>query len=54
MQCVEKVQALFLPTFASGSVFWPLANVLNFRFVPPTHRVLYVNAMGLLWNAFLR
>lgn len=53
-QCVEKVKALFLPAFSSGCIFWPIANVINFRYVPSTHRVLYVNAMGLIWNAFLR
>ncbi|KAL6756627.1 hypothetical protein V8C86DRAFT_2644125 [Haematococcus lacustris] len=44
----------FLPTYSSGSAFWPLVNLVNFRFVPPPQRLLYLNACGLLWNAFLR
>lgn len=31
----------------------PPANLLNFMLVPPGSRVLFVNAAGLLWNAFL-
>lgn len=51
---MEKLKASFSKTYASGSIFWPIANIINFRFVPATNRVLYVNACGLLWNTFLR
>lgn len=36
-----------------GWAFWPVANIINFRFVPSTSRVAYVNAAGLVWNAIL-
>lgn len=42
-----------LPTFLSGSLFWPAANLINFMAVPPSGRVVYANAAGLLWNTFL-
>ena len=29
------------------------ANVFNFALVPPAQRVLYINACGLVWNAYL-
>jgi hypothetical protein len=29
------------------------ANMINFMFCPPAYRVLYLNAGGLFWNAFL-
>jgi hypothetical protein len=32
----------------------PVVNVLNFKFVPPTQRVLAVNVCAILWNAYLR
>jgi protein Mpv17 len=48
-----KVQAGFLKTFAYGTLFWPIANVINFQYVAPTQRVLYVNAAGVLWNTLL-
>lgn len=45
-QCVTKVQHAFPPTFVTGSVFWPTANIFNFMLVPPHLRVPYVNVAG--------
>jgi len=52
-QAVQKMQDKFWPTFVTGSVFWPCANMFNFTLVPATQRVLYVAAVGLLWNVYL-
>jgi protein Mpv17 len=49
----KQVSAVFVGTYVTGSVFWPAANMLNFMFVPPSGRVAYVNAAGLIWNAYL-
>jgi hypothetical protein len=51
---LDKLRSNFASTFVGGSVFWPVVNMINFRFVPSTHRLLYVNGCGLVWNAFLR
>lgn len=32
---------------------WPAANFVNFRFVPPEQRILYVNAVYIGWVSFL-
>lgn len=32
---------------------WPVANLLNFAFVPANLRVLFLNFVGLGWNIFL-
>jgi protein Mpv17 len=53
LQCVDKVRQALPPTFATGCLFWPAANLLNFMFVPTTGRVAYANAAGLLWNGWL-
>ena len=50
---VHKVEKGFLPTFAGGTAFWPIVNMFNFTLVPSSHRILYVNIMGLFWNAYL-
>lgn len=50
---MSKVKQAVVPTFISGSLFWPAANLINFMTVPPAGRVLYANAAGLLWNTFL-
>ena len=36
-----------------GACFWPAANMVNFMYCPPKHRVLFLNGGGLFWNAFL-
>jgi hypothetical protein len=33
--------------------FWPLANLVNYSVVPLSLRVLYVSALGLLWQGYL-
>ncbi|KAG7668968.1 hypothetical protein Ndes2526B_g00683 [Nannochloris sp. 'desiccata'] len=52
-QCKEKVMKAAPPTLLTGTAFWPIVNVFNFLYVPPAGRVLYVNAAGLFWNAWL-
>lgn len=32
---------------------WPVANLLNFAFVPASLRVLFMNFIGLGWNIYL-
>lgn len=52
-QCVQKVQQAFVPTYTMGWGFWPVANIVNFMWVPATQRVLFANMAGLAWNAIL-
>ncbi|CAB9509788.1 Protein SYM1 [Seminavis robusta] len=48
-----KLQHKWLPALQASFSFWPLANVINFGLVPVPFRVLYNNALSLLWNAYL-
>ena len=32
---------------------WPPAIFINFNFIPPPFRVLYVSSIGMIWNAIL-
>lgn len=32
---------------------WPVANMINFAFVPAKLRVLFMNFVGLGWNIYL-
>ena len=42
-----------MPTLYVNWSFWPAFHVLNFRFVPPADRILYINAVQVLFNVFL-
>ena len=50
---VRKFMDTWRTVFVAGSVFWPAANMVNFMYCPPKHRVLFLNGGGLFWNAFL-
>ena len=36
-------QEKFMPTLLAGWTVWPLVHVINFRFIPSSQRVLYIN-----------
>lgn len=38
--------------FGSWKV-WPLAHAINFRFIPSSQRVLYINSIQIGYNCFL-
>lgn len=44
-ECREK----FLPTFARSCIFWLPAQSMNFLFIPPRFRVIYVGTCSLIW-----
>lgn len=48
-----KVRHCVPAAFVSGCVFWPIANVLNFGFVPASLRVPYLAASAGVWNSYL-
>lgn len=53
----DKIKATikekFWPTLLASYAVWPLAHLVNFRFVPNSQRVLYINAVNVCWNVFL-
>ncbi|KAJ3311314.1 hypothetical protein HDV04_004122 [Boothiomyces sp. JEL0838] len=50
---IENIQSQFVPIFINGCGVWPIANVVNFRFVPIQHRMIYINLVGIGWNTYL-
>ncbi|KAG2449968.1 hypothetical protein HYH02_000072 [Chlamydomonas schloesseri] len=42
-----------VPTLKANYLLWPLAHIINFALVPPSQRILYCNAVGLIWTAIL-
>lgn len=43
----------FLPIYMVDWCFWPMAQYVNFRFLPTQYRVAYVSTATLIWNSFL-
>ena len=52
-EVAQNVSDKIVPAFWAGNLFWPVANFLNFRYLPPQHRVAYVASCGAVWNTFI-
>jgi len=48
-----KLRANWTDALAASLTFWPLANIINFGFVPVELRVLYNNMLSLFWTGYL-
>lgn len=46
---IPTLQSKFLPTLAANYMIWPLAHIINFRFVPSDYRILYNNVVCIAW-----
>lgn len=42
-----------VPTVLAGYMLWPLAHLINFKFVPSRNRLLYINVVNLFWSIYL-
>jgi protein Mpv17 len=49
----QEFKDKFININVNGLLVWPIANVINFRYIPSHYRVLYVNLIGLGWNTYL-
>lgn len=52
-EALESFKNKLLLIYIYDCAFWPIAQILNFLFVSPVYRVLYVNSLSLLWNTLL-
>jgi len=46
---LEECREKFLPTFARSCLFWLPAQSMNFLFIPPRFRVIYVGSCSFVW-----
>lgn len=49
----NKLQRDYPGVQVNGWKLWPLASLVNYRFVPLKLRVLFVNIVALFWSTFL-
>ncbi|BDA41984.1 probable protein SYM1 [Coccomyxa sp. Obi] len=50
---LETIREKYLKTVLIGYIIWPLAHIINFKFVPNNLRILYVNIVQVGWNVIL-
>ena len=50
---VTKLKTKWIGAVHASWSFWPVANLVNFGLVPIQLRVLFNNALSLLWNGYL-
>mmetsp|Transcript_15182 Transcript_15182/g.32563 ORF Transcript_15182/g.32563 Transcript_15182/m.32563 type:complete len:195 (-) Transcript_15182:585-1169(-) len=52
-EIVPEIENKLWPTMKVNWTVWPLAHVINFRFIPSSQRILYINVIQVGYNAFL-
>lgn len=49
----SKIEQDYVEVVKAGWMIWPAAQLVNFYFTPPQHRILFVNTVSLFWNTYL-
>lgn len=49
----EKLEKNYKPALLTNYMIWPFVQLVNFKFVPLDHRVLFVNLISIGWNCYL-
>jgi Mpv17 / PMP22 family len=49
----QKVTQRVPAVFATGCVYWPVANAINFGLVPAAWRIPYLSTAAGVWNCYL-
>ncbi|XP_070581168.1 mpv17-like protein [Ptychodera flava] len=60
MSILERKEDIFreakqktLPSWGACLIFWPPIQIINFKYVPPQYRVVYVSVLTYVWANFL-
>ncbi|BCS17433.1 Mpv17/PMP22 family protein [Aspergillus puulaauensis] len=49
----QKLDESYSTALGTNYLVWPMAQFVNFKFVPVQHQLLFVNVVSLGWNCFL-
>lgn len=49
----KKLRERYVETLITNYKIWPLAQTLNFTFIPIQHRIGFVQLVAIFWNAYM-
>jgi protein Mpv17 len=49
----EKLQRSYSEALLTNWMIWPFVQMVNFKFMPLQHRLLFVNVISIGWNCYL-
>ncbi|XP_070195464.1 mpv17-like protein 2 [Littorina saxatilis] len=52
-QCKVELKEKFSTIYMADCCLWPPAQFINFYFLPPRFRLIYISALSLVWNTYL-
>lgn len=50
---IISIQKKLIPVLLANYAVWPIAHLINFKFIPSSQRILYINACQVLWSSYL-
>lgn len=52
-ECTRELKSKFMTVYVTDWLVWPFAQFINFYYLHPRYRVIYVNGVTMLYNVFL-
>lgn len=49
----DKLQKSYTTALTTNWMIWPFVQMVNFKFIPLHHRLLFVNTVSIGWNSYL-
>ncbi|KAH8329938.1 hypothetical protein KR067_009062, partial [Drosophila pandora] len=49
----SRIRETYFTILSRNYMLWPMAQFINFSFVPLQYQVIYVQCIALLWNSYL-